>query len=309
MEQPEFKIDPNQVNRIESVLRSALSRRRNLANPPIQKRRIGLLPALIITAICSIAMGAGGTLMMTSQSRGEYELALLRAENELLVAEMFDEQERASLAQMEKLVATGAMSVMDTLDQKMKCIVADEKVQINRADLVEIKHRRAVPVDEITANIPASRDFVAERLNIRLNSLNYQIKVQNRRLANVKQVVDAGALSSRHLQQFQSDIQILMVRKSLVEKQLKLRAQFLETKKNARATELEASLFEYECEQRISEIKKDKLTSQVKRLESHEASRSTTELANAKAELEHVESKISGLKRIKAKLKELMQEK
>lgn len=198
--------------------------------------------------------------MMTSQDRGEYDLVLQRAKNDLAIAESHESTVRQLVRDAESSIQESS-SDASLLFLRLLAIDAKEQLQLSTSRLREVKLRRAVPLDALTARIPASRDFVAERLTIQIDSLRERLQAITNQIESVANNVEPGDKSSIELPQLNQG-KIGIERKLVYLGDLvKLRERFLQNEFDAQSTEVQALKRKFEFERAMSEIRKLQLSS------------------------------------------------
>jgi hypothetical protein len=240
--------DPGFVANLEWQLTREL-RRGNRAGVPRQTNHRILKTAGLILG--SVALGAAA--MGASQQLGESwrrELLEARLEVQLEMARQRIQMQQVAIGQSRERVAQGLRDDRDLIHLELQVAQAEADAKIMGLELEELRRSGREPLGELSSPLVDGRDFVSERIQVRLELARQHLAVSQRERDETQRQAAAGVIDQRELQ-----ARDLVIRQ--VELQLEALAQQLETRSAYLASEItaveaELQLLEVEAQNRIA---------------------------------------------------------
>ena len=237
--------DPTYLAHLEwSIATEARRRARFAAAPRIagarrltSMRSLTLLALIVVTAT---SMGAVGAIAVVQPSDVDVELAEVRARTRLELSLVSLRLAEERLEVVDAQYAAGFAPMSGVRAAKRARIDAETEVRLAESLHSEIAVRRGPPQDELGARPVRGRDFVAERVRMRLESLVRQLELQDAKVAEAEAMVARGFAPRGHADAATIARFEIQARIRELESLLDLRAQVVDDAMLPEIAELEA---------------------------------------------------------------------
>ncbi len=238
---------PEFLSHLEWQVRSALSRRDRFSTPvrrtPVQVLRVAAL--ILVSVFC----GAAGVITAEEiQESRQKEMLLQQAGIRLELARIQYGFMRSQLEETQRLYVEGLVAAEEVEAAQMSLADIETDVVSRELDLEEIRLSGVEPRDELTAPLVGGRDFVTERLSLRLQRVQAHTELMARRLAAEQERMGLGV--ERESPELEADRQrnAASLEVELIAWQLDLRRRFLAGELEAEEVETQLHLRELETE-------------------------------------------------------------
>jgi len=243
---------PEFLSHLEWQVRSALSRRDRFAIParrtPVQVLRIAAL--ILVSVFC----GAAGVIASEEiQDTRRKEMLIRQAEIRRQLAVIQYDYTRSRQAETAQLQQEGLISFEELEASLQGLREAEVEVKFRELDLEEIRLSGVEPRNELWAPLVGERDFVTERLTLRLQRVQDHAEHVTRTIRRQLQRQDlTGAQERRELEaSLQQNEAMLEVEN--IARQRDLRRRFLAGEITAEEIERQVRLHEVESGMRIQQ--------------------------------------------------------
>lgn len=218
--------DPAFVEHLEWQVRTALRRRERFARPAgAPLARVARTAALCLFCV---VVGAGA-VVGAEQLRDDRERALhvTRARLELEMAELRLARADAERSRLEAAFAAAIVSTADVEEARARAARLARDAERERLELLETELTGRPANDDLAAPRVGGRDFVAERLQLKLDALEVQRTRATSAAARSQILFENGRLPAREVERDAVALETLDGRVQLVLDLLALRKTFL----------------------------------------------------------------------------------
>jgi hypothetical protein len=257
--------DPRFVDRLEWQLGGELRRRYRGGAMQWSSYR-----ALKIAGLMLISVAGGAAAVSASQQIGESwrrELLEARLEVQLELARQRVQMHTEVAAQARDAARLGVGGERELMYVEVRIVQAQADARFMELELEEIKGSGREPLGEVSSPLVDGRDFVSERIRVRMEVARHHLDVVQREeeLARQRAEVGVGAegeLRERALVTAEAELQVLVL-----EKQLDVRSAYLASEISA--VEAELRLLESEAQNRVVllDLRRQHLSVELDRLE------------------------------------------
>jgi multidrug resistance efflux pump len=289
---------PDFVSHLEWQLRTAL-RREDRFSAPMVHHQGGKMKAVALIMVSAL-LGAGGVV-----ANDEWQEA---RDREILIAEVTSNIELATLEldvlmeRMEEMTRRFRVGVID--EETLRAAgVALREAEVGLAtlqlDLEEIRVSGMPPRNEVSAPLVGGRDFVTERLALQQSTAEVGRDLAHARWVRLQDLVTAGAINSRELDQ---EIVALQEAESHLERvhvKIDLRRRFLKEGMGPEAAERELGLLETQLQMDLARTAMDEAIARYTRMETlvGQGMARDDELTEARIKLVQLEIELGRLQR------------
>lgn len=266
-----FEPDSRFVEKLEWQLASEYRRTNRLkpASGKIAVPRWIIAVALLVGVLTvSVTVLRAAEYIKDSWRKG---LEIARVGTEVQLKKAHFESAREMAARAEQLASVGAIGEEESQVLKLGLEKAAQDVDKSLLNLDEVKASGIAPRDELYASVLGGRDFVSERLKIRIKDVERDLELLLSRLDRFKEKVAMGVVSEGDLDLIQAEI---AARKAVLDetrKRLDLRKRYVAGEVTAQEVEIGDRLVVAEKNLRQTQSRVDSLTKQWKRLQAQEA--------------------------------------
>ncbi len=250
--------------------------------------------------LVSALMGAGGVVVNDEMQEAKAQ--------EILIAEITADIEIANLeldvmmeqvGELERQFQVGVVGEEELLAARVVLGQAEFHLATLQMDLEEVRSSGKKPHNQVSAPLVDRRDFVTERLALQESVAAAGWELARIRFARVQDLVDAGAISDRELNQATLALQEAESQVERIQVRLNLRQRFLEEGMEGGAAELELEILETQLQIGVAERAMDEAVNRYSRVEelvlagtAHES-----ELRQARVQLSQMEIELTRLQR------------
>ncbi|MCZ6836608.1 MAG: hypothetical protein O7G85_12600 [Planctomycetota bacterium] len=231
--------DPNFLDSLEWELNSALRRQKSLdvmtGITPGQNGRL-LLAAMLLMAF-SLVFGAAGAYAILQSPEQPLQVQVMDLERQRLrleLAEVRQDEIHHAMQQLRLRADTVSPEVIFEAERRVALVEEMHSLQALRFEETSITNHR--PLDDITAPLIGNRDFVTERLSIRQASLQDSIDTLSHRSGLIADQVKGDEADEIMQIQAQERVRLAMTEMAGLDRQVEVRASFL----NGRLTAMKA---------------------------------------------------------------------
>ena len=193
--------DPDFLNNLEWQLKGELRRQNRMGIRERVSVRVLKIAALMVA---SIGLGAGAMeATQRIQESWRTELLEARLEVQLELARQRAEMQREALEQTREEVDQGLQHAREVLYAQFQIARAMSELEIVELELEEIRESGREPLGELSSPLVGGRDFVAEKMAIRMEMAQLYLSTIQRDVDRTEAQVAAGAANERELQEQQ----------------------------------------------------------------------------------------------------------
>jgi len=236
---------PEFLEHLEWQIRTE-ARRQERFDTPAQDpwwRRSALRTAALV--VISVLLGfAGATAAQEGSERHALELLERQGRLQVEMAELQQSLAADQLAWMEGLVQRRAASEGQRAMLKLQRDMLEREVAGARLELEELRAAGRPANDDLAAPPVDGRDFVRERLQLRLADMQARLTMTAFQVEQVAGLVEAGSGSPLDLAQLELQQDQILREVSFVRRELALRERFLDGELEADAVRTEHALLE-----------------------------------------------------------------
>jgi len=266
-----YEPDSQFVERLEWQLASEY-RRTNRLKPSSGKvavpRRM-----VAVTLVAGVLLAAVAAIKAADYIRDSWRksIEIARVGTEVQLKKAHLESIREMAARTETLASLGLVRKEE--HQELKLDVEKAALDLDRSllNLDEVKASGVAPRDELYAPVLGGRDFVSERLNMRIKDVERDLELLGSRLDQAKRLVEVGVASREELDQIQAE---MAVRKAMIDetqKRIDQRKRYVAGEVTAQEVEIGERMAVAEKNLLQARTKVDSLMKQVERSEAQEA--------------------------------------
>jgi len=266
-----YEPDSQFVERLEWQLASEY-RRTNRLKPSSGKvavpRRM-----VAVTLVAGVLLAAVAAIKAADYIRDSWRksIEIARVGTEVQLKKAHLESIREMAARTETLASLGLVRKEE--HQELKLDVEKAVLDLDRSllNLDEVKASGVAPRDELYAPVLGGRDFVSERLNMRIKDVERDLELLGSRLDQAKRLVEVGVASREELDQIQAE---MAVRKAMIDetrKRIDQRKRYVAGEVTAQEVEIGERMAVAEKNLLQARTKVDSLMKQVERSEAQEA--------------------------------------
>ncbi len=168
--------DVHFIQRLEVELQSLLRRQELTSAQHAGRGRPRRILVLAVFCLLSMAIGAAGTVMMT-EAPGTDRLALLRVNASVAIARAKESQLKQQRTNLAALVEDGSASQQELRETDEQLIDASERRQLAELNADEVRSRGGAARDDFSARKVGDRDYVSERIDVRLDAENARMQL------------------------------------------------------------------------------------------------------------------------------------
>jgi len=278
---------------LEWQVRTELRRRdRFMARKRAQKGGPMKLASVILV---SALFGAGGMVVKDEVRQVRAQGALLaQVETEMRLAELQSSLVRSQLEEVEGQVAAGAVDEEAVLSARLAMREASVRLQTMALDRAEILGTGREPANGISAPAVDGRDFVSERLALRLSVAEQHLQLAESRVARLQDLAAAGVIGEDELEQGLMALEEARLDPRLLRGKLDLRAQFLDGEITPTDAATRAALLEADRELLARGLARDRAARQLQRLQERAVLGIVPEAEVQRARLEVMRMELAG---------------
>ena len=216
--------DAQFVEKLEWQLRGDL-RRHTRHGSPRRRIRVAKIAALIAVSV-SLGAGAMGASQQIAESwRRDLTKARLAVQHEL--AEQRLRMQMSAAAQSQEQVRQGILDDLDLQLQYAQLQEARADVTVRGLDLEEFGASGLEPRDELSAPLVDGRDFVSERIRIRMDVDRRYLAVVQRAEARTRERFEVGVATELEVQERNLATHETQLQLEALERQLEIRQSYL----------------------------------------------------------------------------------
>ena len=238
--------DPRFVESLEWQLSREL--RRNKVGPAER-------PAFRVLKIVGLMLGSvalGAAAMGASQQLEESwrrELLEARLEVQLQLAKQRVQTQLEAIGLTREQVEQGVRADRDLMYVELQVAQADADARVTELELEEIRRSGREPLGELSSPLVDGRDFVSEKIQVRIQVARHLLNVVERTKETTRQRVEVGVVNKRELQAQDLVTMEAELQLDALAEQLEVRRQFLDSEISA--VEAELKLLEVETHNRV----------------------------------------------------------
>lgn len=256
---------PDFVAHLEWQVRTALRRQDRFTEPT---RRHGGSMKLASVVLVSALIGAGGMVVSDEvQENRRQELLLARVDTELRLAELQVAMVRTQLEAMEEQRALGVVGDEALLSARVALREGQSHLEALTLDREEIRITGREPGDGVDAPLVDGRDFVTERLQLRLSVREQHLELAELQLSRLRDLEDAGVIPEEQARQGVLALEEARIQRESLAGQVEIRARFLEGDLSGDAAVREAAILDANRDLRVQEMAHDFAARRLQRLE------------------------------------------
>jgi len=266
-----YEPDSRFVERLEWQLASEY-RRANRLKPSSGK--VAVPRWMVAVALLVGVLTTGVAVIKAAEYIKDYwrkGLEIARVGTEVQLKQAHLESIREMAARAETLASSGLIGEEE--NQALKVGVEKAALDLDNSllNLDEVKASGVAPRDELYAPVLGGRDFVSERLKIRIKDVERDLELLGKRLDRVKRMVELGVVSEGDLDEIQADIASRKATIDEIRKRLDLRKRYVAGEVTAREVEIGDRMAVAEKDLHQAQARVDSLTKQLERFEAQEA--------------------------------------
>ncbi len=238
--------DPRFVESLEWQLSREL--RRNKVGPA--ERSAFRVLKIVGLMLGSVALGAAA--MGASQQIEESwrrELLEARLEVQLRLAKQRVQTLLEAIGLTREQVEQGVRADRDLMYVELKVAQAEADARVTELELEEIRRSGREPLGELSSPLVDGRDFVSEKIQVRIQVARHLLDVVERTKETTRQRVEVGVVNKRELQAQDLVTMEAELQLDALAEQLEVRRQFLDSEISA--VEAELKLLEVETHNRV----------------------------------------------------------
>jgi hypothetical protein len=244
----EHEPDPKFLERLEWQLGSELRRSRKAGGAPRRGIRVLKTVGLVIGSIALGAAGMGASQQLSEAWRKE--LLETRLEVQLQLAQTRLQTQLEIVGRTREQVEQGLREERELAYLELLIAQAEATVKTSELELEEVRSSGREPLDDLSAPLVDGRDFVSERLRVRMGPARQHLDVVRPEADRTRQRVEAGVVHEQELQApslaaLEAELQL-----DALARQLELRRAYLESEISA--VEAELQLLEVEARNRVT---------------------------------------------------------
>lgn len=244
--------DPRFVESLEGELSRRLRRKERSGAPPRPAVRFLKTGGLIVGSLVLGAAAMGASQQLSDAWR--QELLEARLEVQLELARQRVELQLEALGLTREQVEQGVRSDRDLMYFELQIAEAEAAARTTALELEELRRSGRAPLGELSSPLVDGRDFVSERIQVRMEVARRHLDVVRTDEGRARQRAEAGLISdqevqARNLVALQAELQL----ESLAE-QLELRRAYLDSE--ITAVEAELKLLEVQTQNQIDLLNK-----------------------------------------------------
>ena len=197
----EHQPDPEYLSHLEWQVRTSLRRKDRFALPMTQNG--GRRGRTIVLIALSAFLGAGAVVATdeVQQSRAQ-EVLLVRVLGQQRIAALQMEMALANLDDIQRQFDEGLIGQEQRIGAELPVREAEAQLAVLRLDEEEIRSSGRAPQNEISAPLVGGRDFVTERLLVRVAAAQERLSTVEERRDWMQEAADAGLVEPREAEQF-----------------------------------------------------------------------------------------------------------
>jgi hypothetical protein len=228
--------DPRFVDSLEWQLGRELRRMKtDTARRPALRR-------LKLTGLVLVSVALGAAAMAASQQIQDSwrrELLESRLEVQLRMARQRLDMQRNAVGPIRERVEQGLQTDRELAQLDLQITEAEAEARILELKLDEVRRSGREPLDELSAPLVGGRDFVSERIEVRMDVVGSHLDLVRRAAERTRQRVEQGIIHEREARAF--NLQVMEVELELddLAGQLEVRRAFLDSEISAVEAELE----------------------------------------------------------------------
>jgi outer membrane protein TolC len=239
--------DPRFVQSLEGQIGRELRRQHRTGGGPGTGVRVMKVAGLMLG---SVALGAAA--MGASQQLGEAwrkELLETRLEVQLQLAQQRVQVQLDAVGLTRQQVELGVRGDQDLAVLEYQIAQAEADARITELELEEVRRSGREPVGELSSPLVDGRDFVSEKIQIRMQVARHHMDIVEAALTRTQERVDVGLISDREM----AEERLLSGEAELtietLTRKLELRRAYLDSEVSA--VEAELRLLEAEAQSRV----------------------------------------------------------
>ena len=232
-------------------------RRRNLQPQPAPVwPAFGLKAVAAAAVLVAVSMAIGGAVVGAAyQNQNREELRALTAvyERKIQLEQLRLDAAKQQLQAAERRVAVGLVDQDAGLEARQSVVEAEAQLRIAMLNLEEVRITGRDPRDEVSAPPIPNRDFVRERIGVRMSVAQGALELETRRLQAAERRVSIGVAQAGEVDVLRGRVLDLESAINVAREKISARELFLANKYDSTMTDLRVT--EIEAEQRYRVLK------------------------------------------------------
>jgi hypothetical protein len=267
----QYEPDSQFLERLEWQLSSEF-RRTNRLKSSVGRiaipRRVVTLSLMVGVLMTGVAMMKAADYIKDSRQK-RLEIARVEAEVTIKEAHLESAQEMGKRAKTQ--FSNGLIRDEEYLVMKLGADRAGLDLKRSLLNLDEVRMSGEIPRNELSAPLVGGCDFVSERLKIEKEEMALDLRLYERRLGRIKQLVEKELIQGVQLEQIKAEIAVRKVMVDKIQHRLDLRKRFIAGEITARKVEIEDRKAVVGRNLQLAQSKVHSLKEQLERLKSLEA--------------------------------------
>jgi outer membrane protein TolC len=239
--------DPSFVERLEWQLSGELRRKGRTGVFPRPALRFLKTGGLMVGCVVLGAAAMGASQQLSDSWRRE--LLETRLEVQLELAQQRVEMQREPLRLAREQVEQGVRSDKELQYLELQIAEAQANARIVELELEELRRSGREPLGKLSSPLVDGRDFVSEKIEVRMEVARYHLDLVRRELEQARQRAAAGLVSEVEVQARNLAAQEAESQVRSLDQQLELRRAYLDGE--ITAVEAELKLLELEAQNRV----------------------------------------------------------
>jgi len=257
---------PEFVSHLQWQVQTAMQRRDRFSEPVGQNR----IPVLRMAALImvSVLCGAAGVLAREQiQDIKNREMLLAEVEGRIQLSVMQLELARTRLEEVQEQFRNELVAEEAVQAATLKCREVETDVARLHLDREEISITGKEPDNNISAPLVGEKDFVSERLRLRMSVAQERATFAEKRMERVRTLSEAGLISAAEVAGIEAEFQDTANRLQYLQYQFMARQRFIEGEITGEEVENEVELNEAKTELDMQRLLLEKARNQFSRIE------------------------------------------